>query len=455
MKTPLISPPQRQGGVGNLMRRSILSLGGVLAAVGFLLPAPPLTADDLPPPRIEKRNFGFMKKTQSWASDTLLLNFENDTYELREQIPLWHQSQTIKLSPRPHPPLAASYQSINDLLVSFGLQNPWTAFLTNEPVLGFDLDEQEIYDYLNRQVAIKINRSPQDARLVIANGRAGDFQPSLVGQSLDLPKTISTIKQSLFTNQSISSLSVATVPPRIKLSETNALGINELVARGESDFAGSSQSRIHNIRKGAERFTGLILKPGEEFSFNQYLGPVTKDAGFKPELVIKSVGTVPELGGGLCQVSTTVFRAALYGGLPVTARKNHSYAVKYYAPQGTDATIYPGVVDLKFLNDTPAHLLINTRLEGTKLYFEFYGTGDQRSVVIEGPFQYDKQPNGAMKARLKRIVTKPGEKTTDDFFSKYVPKELFPTIYEYPSAQPVSPNQTNQGTAENQTPPTQ
>jgi vancomycin resistance protein YoaR len=77
-----------------------------------------------------------------------------------------------------------------------------------------------------------------------------------------------------------------------------------------------------------------------------------------PELVIKKEGTVPEFGGGLCQVSSTAFRAAMNGGLPITQRRNHAYAVQYYAPQGTDATIYPGVVDLKFINDTPGDILI-------------------------------------------------------------------------------------------------
>jgi vancomycin resistance protein YoaR len=80
---------------------------------------------------------------------------------------------------------------------------------------------------------------------------------------------------------------------------------------------------------------GVIIKPGEEFSFNHYLGPVKAEQGFLPELVIKRTGTVPELGGGLCQVSSTTFRAAMNAGLPITQRKNHAYAVQYYSPQGT------------------------------------------------------------------------------------------------------------------------
>lgn len=112
--------------------------------------------------------------------------------------------------------------------------------------------------------------------------------------------------------------------------------------------------------------------------------------------------------------------------------KNHSYAVSYYSPQGTDATIYPGVVDFKFKNDTPNHLLINSYTEGTKLHFDFYGTKDSREIEIDGPYQYDFGPGGSMRARLTRTVKYDKEELVDDFYSRYVSKNLFPRVYEYP-----------------------
>src|SRR6185369_10179137 len=116
-----------------------------------------------------------------------------------------------------------------------------------------------------------------------------------------------------------------------------------------SNFKGSPKNRRHNITVGVEKMKGVIVPQGAEFSFNEHLGPVDGEHGFLPELVIKKNGTVPEFGGGLCQVSSTTFRAAMTAGLPITQRRNHAYAVQYYSPQGTDATIYPGSADLKFI----------------------------------------------------------------------------------------------------------
>src|SRR3990167_5340600 len=200
----------------------------------------------------------------------------------------------------------------------------------------------------------------------------------------------------------------------------------EVVGRGESNFAGSPANRRVNIRVGAEKYHGLIIKPGQEFSFNEFLGDVDAAHGFLPELVIKRDGLKPEFGGGLCQVSSTAFRAAMNTGLPIVERKNHAYAVQYYAPQGTDATIYPGSVDLRFVNDTPAHILIWPYIKDTnKLVFEFYGTKDSRKVTLQKPFSYDRKSDGSMKAEWTRIVEKDGKTATSTFKSVYQSPALF------------------------------
>jgi vancomycin resistance protein YoaR len=167
------------------------------------------------------------------------------------------------------------------------------------------------------------------------------------------------------------------------------LGIETLIGTGHSAFAGSPSNRVHNIGVGVSRFNGVLIKPGDEFSFNQHLGPVDASTGYRPELVIKAEGTIPEYGGGLCQVSSTIYRAAIFSGLPITEREPHSYAVSYYAQiygYGLDATIYPGVRDVKFINDTPGHILVQAYTEGTHAYFKFYGIDDGRSVEMEGPY---------------------------------------------------------------------
>jgi vancomycin resistance protein YoaR len=326
------------------------------------------------------------------------------------------------------------------------VNNPWS-MLNRMPVLGLEADANSLYTNLLQQLLAESEVQPQEAKLTITNGLVSDFQADQAGRSLDPAATIKRAVTATLRNATNTEPVIATLAPNKTLRETNALGIVGLVAHGESNFAGSTKNRMHNIQVGASKFKWILLKPGQEFSFNEYLGPVSEDAGFKPELVIKTSGTVPELGGGLCQVSTTAFRAALYGGLPVTARRNHSYAVKYYAPQGTDATIYPGVQDLKFINDTHAYLLVDTYIEGTKLYFNFYGTPDDRRVEIDGPYQYDYGPGGAMKTRLNRVVYFGSASTTQTFLSKYVSKDLYPVQYEFPvtpipPVEPVEPVST-------------
>lgn len=177
-------------------------------------------------------------------------------------------------------------------------------------------------------------------------------------------------------------------------SELQLRGIREIIAVGESNFAGSSEGRRQNIRSGSGKFNGVIVPRGSRFNFNSILEDVDAENGFVPELVIKGNETTKEQGGGVCQVSTTVFRAALTGGLPIAARRSHSYAVPYYKPYGLDAAIYLGQLDFRFNNDTPGDILIQTFMDGDDLYFVFYGTKDDRRVQLEGPFisNYKKAP---------------------------------------------------------------
>lgn len=320
----------------------------------------------------------------------------------------------------------------------------WTIGNKSAKLESLRINEQLLGDTLLALLE-EINQPAQDASLIIVNGRATEFSPDQDGQILDLAKTRLLIKTALQEGQEIVTLPIQEQSPSTTLSNLNNLGIQKLVARGESDFTGSSRSRVHNIEVGASRYRGLIIKPRDEFSFNTYLGPVDAKAGFLPELVIKPEGTVPEFGGGLCQVSSTAFRAAFFGGLPITARRNHSYAVKYYewisedrpSAVGLDATIYPGSQDFKFVNDTPGAILVWTRIEGTRLYFDFYGTPDAREVTVDGPHPYDKRSDGSVKSTVSRSVIKNGQSEEVTFNSRYVSPNLYPKIYEYPK--PLSP----------------
>lgn len=223
------------------------------------------------------------------------------------------------------------------------------------------------------------------------------------------------------------------------------LGIRELIGTGHTAFAGSPGNRRHNITTGMSKFNGLLIPPGATFSFNENLGEVDGSTGYKLELVIKAEGTVPEYGGGICQVSSTMFKAALFSGLPIVERSPHSYAVSYYAQidgYGLDSTIYPGVKDLKFQNDTPSNLLIQTFVEGNDAYINFFGTSDGRQVRLEnywrgnyrgaggtvliptttlppGARKQIESAHGGFDASWDRIISKDGVETVEKIYSVY------------------------------------
>ncbi len=301
-------------------------------------------------------------------------------------------------------------------------------------IVRSDFNPTPIYNYL-KGLSPKINQPAVEPVLNIENDKVTAFTEPQDGQELDFYNSTMGIISALENNQASTTLNISVTHPQKTLSELNNLGIKTLLARGTSNFAGSPNNRRHNIAVGVEKFLGILLAPGEEFSFNEHLGPVTAEEGFVPELVINNGTTLPELGGGLCQVSSTTFRAAMAAGLPITARRNHAYAVQYYSPQGTDATIYPGSADLKFVNNTPGYILIWPYApDKNTLYFDFWGTDDGRQVTLEKPVIYDRKADGAMKATWTRLITQNGTTTTDTFKSNYQSPALFHKTETFVSA---------------------
>ena len=209
---------------------------------------------------------------------------------------------------------------------------------------------------------------------------------------------------------------------------------------GTSNFKGSPKNRRHNIKVGADTLSGILITPGEEFSLVKALGEINKETGYLPELVIKGNRTIPEYGGGLCQIGTTIFRATLASGLPILERKNHSFRVRYYEPAGTDATIYGPKPDYRFLNDTGYHILIQTRIEGDDLIFEFWGTKDGRvaeqtkpviyNITAPKPTQYIETadlPVGEVKCTEHAV---PGADTSFDYKVTYPSGEVKETTFK-------------------------
>ncbi len=245
--------------------------------------------------------------------------------------------------------------------------------------------------YLETAIAPKIDKEPTKARFEIQGGKVGSFQVSSDGVKLNVPESIKRIKDNL-DNRSTSTIALAVdtiIEDKILVADINNLGIKEIIGTGHSNFAGSTRNRRHNIATGAAAVNGLLIKPGEEFSLVKTLGNIDASTGYLPELVIKENKTLPEYGGGLCQVGTTIFRAALGSGLPITARRNHSYRVSYYEPAGMDAAIYVPNPDVRFINDTGNYILIQSRIEGNDFYFDFWGVKDGREVTITKPVIYN------------------------------------------------------------------
>jgi len=242
------------------------------------------------------------------------------------------------------------------------------------------LDNDNFKEYLE-SIAEEIDIEPKEAKFEIKNGRVTQFQASGNGLELAIDDNYQKIKKEIiFDKHNEIDLIVNTVQSQTKTSDANTMGINELIGYGSSNFAGSPANRRHNIAVGAATLNGLIIKPDKEFSLIKTLGEIDAEHGYKAELVIKGDRTIPEFGGGLCQIGTTTFRVALNAGLPIIERKNHSYRVSYYEPAGTDATIYDPKPDMRFFNDTGNNILFITKIHGDELIFEFWGTDDGRKV---------------------------------------------------------------------------
>lgn len=333
-------------------------------------------------------------------------------------------------------------------LIPSTIWRDWLRLVVQADKLKLTLDQASLQQYLQDEGINEIVEIPvQDAKFKLSAGKVSEFMTSQQGRAIKQAELITALEQVLNNNQALTvTLNTEVVEPRVMNSDVNDLGIKQVIGIGSSDFTGSPANRVHNIKTGAEALNGLLIRPDEEFSLMTALGEIDGEHGYKEELVIKGNKTTPEFGGGLCQIGTTVFRGALATGLPITERRNHSYRVTYYEPAGTDATIYSPKPDLRFINDTGHYILVQSRIEGTKLYFDFYGTSDGRVASTSKPIIYnqvappakkitktvdlpvgkmrctEKAHNGA-DAKFDYFVQKPGqlEASKVTFYSHYVP----------------------------------
>jgi vancomycin resistance protein YoaR len=307
-------------------------------------------------------------------------------------------------------------------------------------------------------IAPPLSRNPQNARFIFNDDtrQLEAIEPSIIGRALDVDSSLAQINQQLLAGQHNIDLVMQTTNPQVPdYTKAADLGITELVSSYTSYFYGSDASRIQNIQTAASRFHGLLIAPGATFSMADTLGDVSLDTGYAEALIIFGDRTIKGVGGGVCQVSTTLFRTAFFGGFQIDERWFHAYRVKYYEQTasgghdedlaGLDATVFAPQVDFKFTNDSPYWLLMETYPTNTSLTWKFYSTSDGRTVdwqtsglrnVIEPPDPlYEENPDLA-KDEIKQVdwavagadvtvtrtVTRAGAVIHDDVFeTHYLP----------------------------------
>jgi vancomycin resistance protein YoaR len=330
--------------------------------------------------------------------------------------------------------------------------------------LTASLDHAKLLPYM-KTIARDINQPARDARFHFdpATGTLTPIITSQYGQTLDAEAAAKQIEQQLLArvsrapglasplemlNARVIALPVTLTKPTIAMEDAAKFGIKELAAQGVSNFKGSIPGRIQNIRTATAQFDGIVVPPGRIFSFDQYLGDVVEANGYDDAYIIFADRTVLGPGGGVCQVSTTVFRAAFWGGYPIVERWAHAYRVGFYEPPvGLDATVFAPSVDFKFKNDTDTYLLIQPQidLKTNTLTFNFYGTKPNRTVEMEepimeniikhGPPIYTEDPtlkkgvtkqvdfahDGADVTVWRKIIVNGQVVKRDKFFSRYEP----------------------------------
>ena len=297
--------------------------------------------------------------------------------------------------------------------------------------LTTDIDKAKIATFLS-ELALRTDSDPKDA--VFSGTEDGTItvsQKEIYGYAMKQDVALTVLTEALQnSNHSplIVSLPGALTEPKIKSADIDKLGVKELIGTGTTNFKGSPKNRIYNIKRALEQFQSIIIAPNEEFSFVHYLGEVDGEHGYLPELVIRNNKTEPEFGGGICQVSSTVFRAAIYSGMKITERRNHSYPVQYYKPYGLDATVYVPKPDFRFQNNTGHHIMMQSEIVGDTLNFRFFGTDDGRTTTLDGPHILSRGGDGSMKTIFTQIVKdKDGqEMIKDSFASNYKSPSLFP-----------------------------
>ena len=327
----------------------------------------------------------------------------------------------------------------------------WVRFSKIQSGSGFELvpllKPAGLHAHLAQRIASYLYRPQENITIESDNGMPRIIGTAKDGCALDIRATILAINDSI--RHSKARWGVLSVPLRVKKLDAivtnpdNVFGLSEILAVGMTDFFGSPDNRKFNIQHAAPRFHNLIVPSDSQFSFVRAMGPVDSLHGYRKELIIvNGDSTEPQWGGGICQLSSTLYRAVLFSGLEIIHRTSHSFEVKYYQPAGLDATVFDPAPDFVFKNDTPGNLLIQNYvdMERTKMVFVLIGKRDGRTVECTGPVEEglfgDLQDKYAF-SWTRDITFGDGSQRQDKFLSVYKNKHLVKKHQPAAASEPV------------------
>lgn len=371
---------------------------------------------------------------------------EDDVRRVEARLPAVFDDKGLAITfVDPHTKQKRSWQLSVEILAE------WIEVQKVGDALGFGLSQVLAEAYIVDTIGKEINIEAQDARFAIGlNGKVTEFVGSRPGIRVDAAKTYQALNNAFLQRTWHDEGVVTTVAldteqtePSIKTGEVNDLGITEVLGVGHSRFVGSSALRIQNIRHGVlDKLHGLLIKPNEEFSLVQALKPFTLEDGYVPEKVIIGNKIEKQVGGGLCQIGTTMFRAAMNSGLEITDRRNHGLVVSYYNDlenglPGTDATIYDPAPDFRFKNDTGNAMLITVDIrENTNdLFITLWGTSDGRKGYYTKPVLHQWIPHGETQY-IQTTTLKPGQEECQSAYTGAVAS--FTYIRELPNGETLN-----------------
>jgi vancomycin resistance protein YoaR len=256
------------------------------------------------------------------------------------------------------------------------------------PVLALAFNTDKVKAAIS-DLGSKVNKAVVNGTVKVQDGAVVIDKEGVDGLQLDEAATLATIQNSFLTSyQNPVTATVVVVHPDVRADTLVPLGIVSQIGTATTDFSGSPANRITNIKLGSTYLNGKLVKNGETFATIPNLTPIDASRGYVQELVILNNRTKPEYGGGLCQVSTTLFRSVLNAGLPIVERANHAYRVSYYEKgvgPGLDATVYDPSPDFRWRNDTGHAILVQSFVKGNTITFNLFGTSDGRTSTISAP----------------------------------------------------------------------